>query len=170
MDTAELLTDSFGRIRELYTSLAADLDERTLHERPGGTGNPVGWLLWHVARVQDDHVAHLAKVDQQWERWQPRLGLDNGVDDIGYGHSSAQVDAVRIGDAELLVAYHADVHAMTLDYVGSVDAVELDRVVDTHWDPPVTAGARLVSLTGDCLQHLGQVGYLRGLLGVQPSG
>ena len=165
MDTAELLTDSFGRIRELYVSLAADLDERVLHERPGGTGNPVGWLLWHVARVQDDHVADLAKVDQQWPRWQSRLGMDNGVDDIGFGHTSEQVDAVTITDPGLLVAYHADVHAMTNEYVGSLDAGDLDRVVDTRWDPPVTAGARLVSLFGDCLQHLGQVGYVRGLHG-----
>lgn len=165
MDTVDLLTDSFGRIRELYVDLAGDLDDRTLHERPGGTGNPVGWLLWHLARVQDDHVATLAGVDQQWEGWQSRFGLDNGPDDIGYGHTSEQVDAVRITDPDLLVAYHEDVHTMTTDYLRTLDAEELDRVVDTRWDPPVTAGARLVSVTGDCLQHLGQVGYVRGLLG-----
>ena len=109
MDPSELLTDSFGRIRELYGDLARDLDDQRLHHRPGGTGNPAGWLLWHVARVQDDHVAGLAGVDQQWPDWQDRFGLGNGSDDIGYGHTSAQVDAVRIVAPALLIAYHADV-------------------------------------------------------------
>jgi len=164
MDTAELLTDHFSRIRELYDDLAGGLDASQLHHRPDGVGNPLGWLLWHVARVQDDHVADLAGQEQQWVQWQERLGLPHGVDDVGYGHTSDQVDAVRIADPGLLVAYHADVHAMTNAYLARVDAAELDRVIDRHWDPPVTAGVRLVSVIGDCLQHLGQVGYVKGLL------
>ena len=163
MDISELLTDSFGRVRELYGDLARDLDADGLRHRPGGTGNPTGWLLWHVARLQDDHVAHLAGVEQQWPDWQHRFGLANGVDDVGYGHTSAQVDAVQIEVPELLIAYHADVHDMTSAYLARVDGEELDRVVDESWDPPVTAGVRLVSLVGDCLQHLGQVAYVKGL-------
>jgi hypothetical protein len=165
MDTAELLTDHFTRIRELYDALARDLDADSLNHRPEGTGNSIAWLLWHVARLQDDHVAHLAGVEQRWGEWQQRLGLDFGVDDVGYGHTSEQVDAVQVTEPTLLIAYHADVHDMTLAYLPRVDADELDRVIDTRWDPPVTAGVRLVSLVGDCLQHLGQVGYVKGLLG-----
>ena len=41
---------------------------------------------------------------------------------------------------------------------------DLDRVVDTRWDPPVTLGVRLVSIADDSLQHVGQAAYLRGLL------
>lgn len=164
MHTAELLADSFSRIRELYAGLCDGLDEHTLHHRPEGVGNPVGWLLWHVARVQDDHVAGLAGGSQQWETWQQRFGLANGLDDIGYGHTAAQVSAVRIADPGLLHAYHGDVDKMTSDYLTRVDASELDRVVDERRDPPVTAGVRLVSIQGDCLQHLGQVGYVCGLL------
>ena len=165
MDVAELLTDHFARIRQLYGDLARDLDEDSLHHRPEGTGNSIAWLLWHVARLQDDHIAHLAGTAQQWGDWQERVGLDNDEHDMGYGHTSEQVDAIRISEPTLLIAYHADVHDMTNAYLARVDAAELDRVVDTHWDPPVTAGVRLVSLTGDCLQHLGQVAYVKGLLG-----
>ena len=164
MDTAQLLTDHFARVRELFARQATGLDDHLLHHRPGGTGNHIGWLLWHVVRLQDDHVAHLAGTEQQWGQWQEQFGLDNGVDDVGYGHTPEQVDAIRIRDQFLLVAYHADVHDMTNDYLGRVDAAELDRVVDERRDPPVTAGVRLVSLIGDCLQHLGQVGYVKGLL------
>lgn len=164
MDVRGLLTEGFGRIAELYPAIADGLDEEALHHRPGGTGNPIGWLLWHLARVQDDHVADLAGLPQVWAEWQERFGLDNGTDDIGYGHTSEQVDAIRIHDVELLTAYHHEVTLATARYLGGVDEQELEREVDKRWDPPVTAGVRLISIQSDCLQHLGQAAYVKGLL------
>lgn len=164
MDTHDLLVDAFGRIEETFADLADGLDTELLHHRPGGTGNPIGWLLWHLARVQDDHVAGIAGTPQVWEQWQARFGLDNDTADIGYGHTSAQVAAVRIDNPSLLTGYHADVHRATLACLDGMDATGLDRVVDRRWDPPVTAGVRLVSVIGDCLQHLGQAAYVKGLL------
>ena len=67
------------------------------------------------------------------------------------------------GRWDLLAGYHADVHQLTLDYLDAITAEELARVVDTRWDPPVTAAVRLVSVLGDALQHLGQAGYVQGL-------
>lgn len=168
MDTRELLTDHVERVRELYAAARADLDPVTAHQRPavpgGYEGNPVVWLLWHTARVQDDHVAGLAGTDQAWAEWEARFDLPLDSGDIGYGHSSEQVDSVRVDDLDLLVDYQRAVHDLTLDYLARVDADELDRVVDERWDPPVTAGVRLVSVIGDCLQHLGQAAYVKGLL------
>ncbi len=164
MDARELLVDHVGRIRELYAGLPDGLDLEAAHRRPGGTGNSVAWLLWHTARVQDDHVAGLSGVDQAWhDGWAERFALPFDRSDIGFGHSSADVDAVRVERLEDLVDYHEAVHRLTLSYLDQVDGDELDRVVDRHWDPPVTAGVRLVSLLGDCLQHLGQAAYVKGL-------
>ena len=164
MDVRGLLTEGFGRITELYVDVAGGLDGESLRHRPGGTGNPIGWLLWHLARVQDDHVAHLAGEPQVWERFQERFGLPNGTDDIGYGHTSEQVAAIRIADVSLLVDYHHEVTLATARYLQTVDEAELEREVDQRFDPPVTAGVRLVSIQGDCLQHLGQAAYVKGLL------
>ena len=160
--------DHFGRIRELYVDLPEGLDVETAHHRPGGTGNSITWLLWHTARVQDDHVAGLAAGvgggDQAWhDGWADHFGFPFDRRDIGYGHTSEMVDAVRVERLEDLVEYHEEVHRLTLEYLARVDSEELDRVVDEHWDPPVTAGVRLVSLLGDCLQHLGQAAYVKGL-------
>ena len=164
MDARAVLTDGFGRIPELYADLVDGLDDdRALHHRPGGTGNPIGWLLWHVARGQDAQVAGLSGEPQVWEEWQARLGMSQGLDDIGYGHTSAQVDAVRIEDPALLADYQRAVAQATDDYLAGLDEDALDRVVDERWDPPVTVGVRLVSILGDCLQHLGQAAYVRGL-------
>ena len=162
MDARELLIDEFDRIQELYADLAGSSVD--LHERPSGTGNPLAWLLWHTARVQDDHVAGVAGVSQAWDDFASRFGLPFEHGDIGYGHTSEEVAAVRIPDPSVLVDYHAAVHQLTLTYLSRVTAEELDRVVDRHWDPPVTAGVRLVSIQGDCLQHLGQAAYVKGLL------
>jgi hypothetical protein len=166
MDVRQLLEDGFQRVADLLPEVADGLDDEALHHRPGGTGNPIGWLLWHLTRVQDEHLAGITGEAQLWETWQERFGLPHGPDDIGYGHTSEQVDAVRIDSADLLAGYHADVHVATLSWLREVDEAALDRVVDERWDPPVTAGVRLVSVQGDALQHLGQAAYVRGLLAV----
>jgi hypothetical protein len=164
MDAKDLLVDTFGRIRELYVDLPDGLDIEAAHRRPGGSGNPIVWLLWHTARVQDDHVAGVSGGEQAWHAgWAERFDLPFEPHDIGYGHSPSDVELVRVERLQDLVDYHEAVHRLTLEYLDGVDSAELDRIIDRHWDPPVTAGVRLVSLLGDCLQHLGQGAYVKGL-------
>lgn len=169
MDAHELLLDHVGRVRGLYVDVVDGLDLESAHEQPLGRGNPVVWLLWHTARVQDDHVAGLSGEPQAWADWAGRFDLPLDVEDFGYGHGPEEVAAVRVDDLDLLVRYHEAVHERTLSYLRRLDPAaggsssELDRVVDEDWDPPVTAGVRLVSVIGDCLQHLGQAAYVKGL-------
>lgn len=159
-----LLRDHFGRIRELVVTQTDGLTPEVADYRPGPDANSIAWLLWHLTRVQDDHVADAAGTEQVWTArgWQERFGLPFPSSDIGFGHSSADVAAVH-ADARLLADYHGDVHAATLAYVDGLTGDELDRIVDRRWDPPVTVAVRLVSVIGDCLQHLGQAAYVRGL-------
>ena len=158
----DLLTDSFARIRELVVDLTDGLTEEDSTYRPARGANSPGWLLWHLTRIQDDHVAALAGVQQAWPDWRERFRLPFSDWATGYGHGPDEVAAVRVS-GDLLAGYHADVHALTLRYVEQIDTDELARVVDTSWDPPVTAAVRLVSVLGDALQHLGQAAYVRGL-------
>lgn len=158
----DLLADSFTRVHELVGELTGSCTDEVLRYRPDPQANTVAWLLWHLTRVQDDHVAALAGVPQAWPAWCERFALPFDQDATGYGQRPEEVGQVRV-DAGLLADYHADVHALSLRYVGSLDADELARVVDEAWDPPVTASARLVSVLGDCLQHLGQASYVAGL-------
>lgn len=166
MLAAEALADGFGRVREVVRSTVDGLDPDGLAHRPSGAGNPVGWLVWHLARVQDDHVADAFGVEQVWtsQGWAERLDLPLDASDTGYGHGPEQVAAVR-APAELLLGYLEAVHAQTVEHLSAVTDEDLDRVVDTSYDPPVTLGVRLVSVLGDDLQHAGQAAYVRGLLG-----
>jgi hypothetical protein len=158
----QILIDAFGRVRDLVTDLTDSLTDDIATYRPDPGANSVSWLIWHLTRIQDDHVADLAQVEQAWVEWRERFGLPFGRWATGYGQGPQDVAAVRVS-GDLLADYHLAVHDLTLRYVEGVTAEELDRIVDTRWDPPVTAAVRLVSVIGDTMQHLGQASYVRGL-------
>ena len=46
------------------------------------------WLLWHLTRVQDDHVAGLTGAEQAWTQWRDRFDLPFDEWDTGYAHSA----------------------------------------------------------------------------------
>jgi hypothetical protein len=160
----ELLRDSFTRIIEHVNELTDDLTDEVSFFRPTATANSIAWLIWHSARVQDAQLADIAGTDQAWftAGWVDRFDLDLPRDAHGYGHTPEDVGKVRV-PADLLAGYYHAVHKATLEYIASVTTDELARVVDTNWNPPVTASMRLVSIIDDCAQHLGQAAYVRGI-------
>ncbi|MGI9609439.1 MAG: mycothiol transferase [Acidimicrobiia bacterium] len=165
MDTTEVLAEAFGRIKGWVHGAVSGLPADAVNYRPDDGSNSIGWLLWHLTRVQDDHVAHLAGRPQAYvgDGWAVRMGTNPDDADHGYGHTPAQVAAIQFESPDNLLAYYDVVHQRTLEYIGSITAEELDRIVDTRWDPPVTAGVRLVSVLDDCMNHTGQAHYVRGL-------
>jgi Protein of unknown function (DUF664) len=165
MTVAELLRDLFGRVATDVHGAVEGLDRDALALRVDGTANSISWLVWHLTRVQDDHVAEVASTEQVWtaDGWAPRFGLPFDDDAIGYGQGSVEVAAVR-ADADLLLGYYDAVHARTLRYVDGLVDADLDRIVDRRWDPPVTLGVRLISVADDDLQHAGQAAFVRGVV------
>lgn len=160
----ELLRDSFTRLIEHADDLTDGLTDDVAYHQPAPGANTITWLLWHSARVQDAQLSEIAGTEQVWTRggWEARFNLDLPKGSHGYGHSSEQAAKVR-APADLLSGYYHAVHAMTLEFVASVTAEELERVVDKKWTPPVTVSARIVSIVDDCAQHLGQAAYVRGI-------
>jgi hypothetical protein len=158
----QILADAFGRVRELVIDLTDQLTDEIATYRPDPEANSIAWLIWHLTRIQDDHVADLAQGEQVWPQWRERFGLPFSKWATGYGQSPKEVAAVRTS-GDLLADYHGAVHDLTMSYLDGITAEELDRIVDTRWDPPVTAAVRLVSVIGDTMQHLGQAAYVRGL-------
>lgn len=162
----ELLVDSFTRVKDLVEGLTHGLSPELATWRADEEANSIAWLLWHLTRIQDDHLAGIAGDDQVWPRWRDRFGLPFGPWATGYGQSADEAAEVQV-PGELLAGYHADVHELTMRYLDRIGTgaagAELARVVDDAWKPPVTASTRLVSVLGDTLQHLGQAGYVKGL-------
>lgn len=165
MTPAQLLIDSFERVREGALAAIDGLTEEQLAHRITPDANSIAWLVWHTYRVQDDHLADAAGLQQVWAArgFVEFFDLDLDEDDTGHQHTSEQVARVR-ASAELLARYVEATHKQTLAWVGGLTEADLDRVVDTSWDPHVTLGVRLVSVVNDDTQHIGQAALLRGLL------
>ena len=178
----EILRDSFTRLIEHVDELTGGLTDELATYRPIPQANSIAWLVWHSARVQDVQVCGIANTladgrsdkprsEDLWTLggWVDRFGLDLPRDDTGYGHGPDEVAKVT-APAELLAGYYHAVHDMTLQFVETMSDEDLGAVVDRHWNPPVTASARIVSIIDDCAQHLGQAAYVRGMAARPPAG
>lgn len=166
MQAAEVLIDAFGRIHEEVARVLDGLDDETLGARIDPDANSIAWLVWHLTRVQDDHVAKALGVDQVWltDGWAERFALPFPVTEHGYGHTSEKVAALSGISGELLRGYHEATWRRTVELLRPLTSADLDRVVDTRWTPAVTLGVRLVSVVADDLQHVGQAAFVRGSL------
>ena len=166
MKSRDLLIELFDRVPPVVHGAVDGLDQADLARTPAPGANPVGWLLWHLARVQDNHVAQLMGQQQVWAagEWAGGFGLDPDPDNTGYGHSQDEVAKVQPRDSAVIMGYHDAVAARTRGYLDQLSADDLDEVVDRSFQPPVTRGARLVSVAVDDLQHAGQAAYVRGLI------
>lgn len=165
--SGDLLIDGFGRIREIVHETVGGLTPDELAARLDDGANSISWLIWHLTRIQDDHVADAADADQVWTTggWSKRFELPFRAAATGYGHSSRDVAALSGIPADLLTGYHDAVHDRTVEYIRSLKDSDLRRIVDEAWTPPVTLGVRLVSVISDDLQHAGQAAFVRGALG-----
>jgi Protein of unknown function (DUF664) len=160
----ELLIDGFGRIREIVHDVLDGLGDADLLYRADPAANSICWQIWHLTRVQDDHIASAGGLEQVWYSggWAERFGLPLDPADIGYGHTVDEVAVVQ-APADLLAAYHDATYEQTVEFVTGLTDADMDTIVDRHWDPPVTMAVRLMSVLTDDLEHAGQAAFIRGL-------
>lgn len=166
MKATEVLADAYGRIGEVVHDAVEGLSAEELNARTDPKANSIAWLVWHLTRVQDDHMADASGLEQVWtaQDWFTRFALPLPAAATGYGHTPKQVGTVQVESGELLLGYFDAVHERSTAFIRGLAAADLDRVVDERWDPPVTLGVRLVSVLADDLQHAGQAAYVRGAL------
>ncbi len=164
--STDVLLDGFSRIAKLVDATLAGLRAEDLAVRIDPDANSIAWLIWHLTRVEDDHVAEVAGREQVWtkEGFADAFALGFDAAATGYGQTSEEVGKVVVGDPSLLADYHHAVMAMIEAFVAGLDDEDLDRIVDRRFDPPVSLGVRLVSVLSDSLQHVGQAAFVRGIL------
>lgn len=165
MTSSELLVDAFGRMPDAVHGVVDGLTPEELTVRLDPGANSIAWLMWHLTRIEDDHVSDVAGSPQVWtaQGWARRWQLPFDEADTGFGHSAAEVAAVT-GDPALILGYFDAVHEMTLGYVRGLSDSDLERIVDENWDPPVTLGVRLVSVAGHNFEQAAQADFIRGIL------
>ena len=166
VDVAGVLLDLYGRVPELVRTAVDGLDSEQLATAPAPGANTIGWLTWHLTRVQDHHIADAFDMAQIWSNgdWADRFGLPPDPANTGYGHSPDEMLAVRPDSSDAVVDYFTAVDERTRSVLADLVPSDLERIVDRRWDPPVTLGVRLISVADDCLQHVGQAAYVRSLI------
>lgn len=171
METADVLVEAYRRIQQLVAQATLGLNSTQLSYRPQPNTNSIAWLVWHLTRIQDDHISAIDGSEQVWvsSSWATELGLPADASNLGQGDGPEEVAAIQPEGPEALVGYHDEVAERSLGYLGSIDADELDRIIDRSYTPPVSVGVRLVSVLSDNLQHAGQARYLRGMLDRAPA-
>src|SRR5262249_35612062 len=137
MKSTDLLIDGLDRVREVTRGVASGLTAAQLTYRPAQKANSIGWLIWHLTRVQDDHLAAAGGYDQVWMKdgWAERFGLPSGYTATGWSHSAEEVDAIKPASPDVLINYHDAVHARSVVYIRTLADADLDRIVDERWDP-----------------------------------
>jgi len=167
MDWQELLIEGYGRILGALERYLKGMSPDDLNKQPQQDCNSMGWLAWHLTRVQDDHIAGLMGEEHLWVKdgWYETFGRSSNPKDIGFGHTSEEVAAFKAPDVDTMLKYHSTVLERTKQYINSLSLADLDRELNEPWFQPLpTVGVRLVSVLNDSLQHAGQIAYVRGLL------
>jgi len=165
VQTLDLVRDSLSRVHALVPAVLDGLSGDDLLWRPDAEANSIGWLIWHLTRIEDDHLAALGNVEQVWsgDGWYQRFGLPYVKSAHGFRMTPTEVGMFNTRDARLLDGYAAAVWGQVQSILSSLTDDDVDEVVDRRYTPPVTVGVRLSSVVVETSQHIGQAGYLRGL-------
>jgi len=89
MEWRQLIIDIYERISQVLERALEGLTQDDLNQRPNPDSNSMGWLAWHLTRVQDRAIADLTGEEQLWvkEEWHSRFDRPADPQDVGIGHS-----------------------------------------------------------------------------------
>ena len=168
MEWQQLITDIFVRMSQRLERVFDGLTVDDLNQSPGADCNSIGWIAWHLTRIQDLIITEIMEEEQLWikDQWYAKFGRAPDPADTGLGHSSEDVAAFSLPDGKTLLAYHRAVLEQSQRYLkNKLSETDLARKSESATLGSVSSvAARLVAVINDNLQHVGQAAYLRGLL------
>ena len=171
MNLNEFIEDALNKEQEFLMDAVGDLTPQELAWRAGPEANPIGWILWHMFRVEDMWIQFfIQKQPEIWERdgWHQRFGLPTR--DNGFDHTPEQVTGFPTLDLSELLKYAEAVRAQTLEYLGGLGPEDYN-LVPRERRPEMSVGAIFRQIVGEFYQHQGHISYLKGLIrsGAVPS-
>ena len=124
--------------------------------------NNIGFILWHMARNEDDLTSHLCgKQSSLWvaEGWYKRF--DQPVDAPDPGDRMG-LRALSIPPLHILVGYLKAAHQQTHEFLSTLTPDALDIAPDPP-QPERTVAVSLRHLITHKNNHHGQIDYIQGL-------
>lgn len=166
MSAGEISNAAYDRIGGVFQRALTGLTIEQLKAQPSGPeSNPIGWLAWHLSRTQDKNYSQLLGEDELWAAggWCARFGLpaDRGT---GNGDSLEQVRAFDPIDSDTLIAYFEAARERSRRFLESVTDDDLEKPSAAGVVRDETIKLSVARVTGDLIQHTGQIAYVRGLV------
>ncbi len=160
--------------RKRVIAVTKDLTLDEMHWKPKHDANPIGFLFWHISRVEDRLMTYFVQGKQEiWinDKWYQKMKLS--VEGTGLGYSIDELDRFPKLDQNLLTEYFMIVRENTLKHLESISDESFDLVIDrvpfpeyepaTKYFQGFTVGRAFRQLIGELEQHFGQISYIRGI-------
>ena len=165
MTLNEFIVDALDKENGFLMDALYGLRADELAWQPAADANSIGWILWHMVRVEDMWIQFFAQFQTElWETegWHEKFGLPTR--DNGFGHTAEQVNNFPGVDLTEFLRYRASVRQSTLAYLDTLTPEDMERVPRER-RPEMSLGAMFRQIIGEMYQHVGQIAYLRGLQG-----
>lgn len=139
MEWQQLIKDGYGRVLEVLERALDGLEPDDLNQQPHPACNSMGWITWHLTRVQDHHFADLIGAEQLWVSRRCHARFDRPADpaDTGFGHTPEDLAAFKSPDVETLLGYHRAVLERSKQYISTLSPPDLDRELNEPDRPNV---------------------------------
>ena len=165
MTLNEFIVDALDKENSFLMEALDGLGPDELAWQPAADANSIGWILWHMVRVEDMWIQFFAQFQTElWETegWHEKFGLPTR--DNGFGHTAEQVNNFPSVDLGEFLRYRASVRQATLAYLDTLTPDDMERVPRER-RPEMSLGAMFRQIIGEMYQHVGHIAYLRGLQG-----
>ena len=126
--------------------------------------NSIVWLVWHMARVKDGWInSSIAGGESVWDSggWSGRTGIT--YDNSGYGQDADEVRSMPEVDVAVLIDYFDEVRAATFKVIDEMSDEDMSRSF-SRGRRSVTWSWILGHVLAEEAQHLGHVGFIRGMI------
>ena len=165
MTLNEFIVDALDKENGFLLEALDGLGPAELAWQPAADANSIGWILWHMVRVEDMWIQFFAQFQTElWETegWHEKFGLPTR--DNGFGHTAEQVNNFPSLDLGEFLQYRAAVRQATLAYLDTLTPADMETVPRER-RPEMSLGAMFRQIIGEMYQHVGHIAYLRGLQG-----
>jgi hypothetical protein len=167
MEYRQFILDIYNRLGQELKLVLKDLTNQELNYQPTPQSNSIGWLVWHSIRSQDRLNADLFGEEQLWirEKWFVKFNRKPDPKDTGNGHTAQQVAEFRAPDVQTYMGYYEAVLERTKQYITArLSPSDLEReIASATLGTTNTVEARLLGTINN-FQHIGQAGYVKGML------
>ena len=163
LEATEMLLSSLEQSQRYLTQALEALTQEESAWSPRDECNSIGFILWHITRVEDFFVNRVIQRENELyeaEGWREKLGTP--ARETGYQYTVEQLQAWPVPKLEVLRGYANSVRKKTLALLKSIPSEKLSEVARPERSPD-TIGAILGRISTEIALHVGQISYLRGI-------